>query len=224
MRKAARPRGRTRRVDGRRAASAIVMILGVSGAIAALGDTLFPARSLAEGLGAGFRPGVQHLRAPARPAPRDCRARRGVAGLLRGDHRGTAARPASARLAAARAARPDRSPPASPTCCCSAPVWMQMVHLLLADALWISLVLLCAGILESDGFRPISPCEVFSLDSVRGSAHGPDSRRRPSPRPPSRRDLSVRHGKAARRHRHPARGGAEADRNGRPVASRSCYR
>ena len=33
----------------------------------------------------------------------------------------------------------------------SAPVWMQMVHLLLADALWISLVLLCAGTLEPDG-------------------------------------------------------------------------
>ena len=32
----------------------------------------------------------------------------------------------------------------------SAPVWMQMIHLLLADALWISLVLLCAGTLELD--------------------------------------------------------------------------
>ena len=27
-----------------------------------------------------------------------------------------------------------------------APVWMQMVHLLLADLLWISLVLLCASL------------------------------------------------------------------------------
>ena len=27
-----------------------------------------------------------------------------------------------------------------------APAWMQMVHLLLADLLWISLVLLCAEI------------------------------------------------------------------------------
>jgi len=26
-----------------------------------------------------------------------------------------------------------------------APVWMQIVHLLLADLLWISLVLLCAS-------------------------------------------------------------------------------
>ena len=28
-----------------------------------------------------------------------------------------------------------------------APGWMQLVHLLLADLLWISLVLLCAGTL-----------------------------------------------------------------------------
>ena len=34
----------------------IVMILGVSGAIAALGDTLFPSRSLAEGLARDFDP------------------------------------------------------------------------------------------------------------------------------------------------------------------------
>ncbi|SPF50351.1 hypothetical protein SBA4_4310010 [Candidatus Sulfopaludibacter sp. SbA4] len=27
-----------------------------------------------------------------------------------------------------------------------APVWMQMVHLLLADLLWISLVVLCASL------------------------------------------------------------------------------
>jgi heme A synthase len=32
----------------------------------------------------------------------------------------------------------------------NAPVWMQLIHLLLADALWISLVLLCAGTLEPD--------------------------------------------------------------------------
>ncbi len=35
---------------------ALVMILGVSGAIAALGDTLFPSRSLAEGLARDFDP------------------------------------------------------------------------------------------------------------------------------------------------------------------------
>jgi heme A synthase len=32
----------------------------------------------------------------------------------------------------------------------SAPVWMQIIHLALADALWISLVLFCAGTLEPD--------------------------------------------------------------------------
>ena len=31
-----------------------------------------------------------------------------------------------------------------------APVWMQLVHLLMADSVWIALVLLCASLLRSD--------------------------------------------------------------------------
>jgi len=127
----------------------LVMILGVSGAIAALGDTLFPSRSLAEGLARDFDPAASiFLR-------------------LRILH------PAIAALAGAWLAyyavatagrRPDLRPRAwlllgmaaaqiaagTANLLLSAPVWMQMVHLLLADAVWISLVLLCAGTLESD--------------------------------------------------------------------------
>jgi heme A synthase len=128
----------------------IVMILGVSGAIAALGDTLFPSRSLAEGLARDFDPSAN------------------VFVRLRILH------PAIAALAAAwlvfyavatAGRRPDLRPRAwmllamvagqitagVANLLLSAPVWMQMVHLLLADALWISLVLLCAGTLEPDG-------------------------------------------------------------------------
>jgi hypothetical protein len=36
----------------------------------------------------------------------------------------------------------------------AAPVWMQMVHLLLADLVWLSLVLLCAGMLEDPTTKP----------------------------------------------------------------------
>lgn len=127
-----------------------VMILGVSGAIAALGDTLFPSRSLAEGLARDFDPAASiFLR-------------------LRILH------PAIAALAggwlvfyavAAAGRRPDLRPRAwillgmvagqitagVANLLLSAPVWMQLVHLLLADAVWISLVLLCAGTLEPDG-------------------------------------------------------------------------
>jgi heme A synthase len=129
---------------------AIVMMLGVSGAIAALGDTLFPSRSLAEGLARDFDPAAS------------------VFVRLRILH------PVIAAFAAAwlffyavttARRRPELRPRAwillvmaagqitagVANLLLSAPVWMQMVHLLLADAVWISLVLLCAGTLEPDG-------------------------------------------------------------------------
>jgi heme A synthase len=128
----------------------VVMILGVSGAIAALGDTLFPSRSLAEGLARDFDPGAS------------------IFVRLRMFH------PAIAVIAAvwlvfysvtAASLRPSLRPRAwmllamlagqvtagVANLLLSAPVWMQIVHLLLADAVWISLVLLCAGTLEPDG-------------------------------------------------------------------------
>lgn len=127
-----------------------VMILGISGAIAALGDTLFPSRSLAEGLARDFDPAAS------------------IFVRLRLLH------PLIAALAggwlvfyavATAGRRPDLRPRAwillgmvagqitagVANLLLSAPVWMQIVHLLLADALWISLVLLCAGTLEPDG-------------------------------------------------------------------------
>ena len=127
-----------------------VMILGISGAIAALGDTLFPARSLAEAWTRDFDPAASifvrlRILHPAIAAlagawlgiyavstagrRRDLRPR---AWLLIGMVAGQIAAGVGNLLL-------------------SAPVWMQLVHLLLADGLWISLVLLCAGTLEPDG-------------------------------------------------------------------------
>ena len=128
----------------------IVMILGVSGAIAALGDTLFPSRSLAEGLARDLDPAAS------------------IFVRLRILHPVIAAIAATWLLfyaAASAGRRPDLRPRAwlllamlaaqitagVVNLLLSAPVWMQIVHLLLADALWISLVLLCAGTLEPDG-------------------------------------------------------------------------
>ena len=127
----------------------VVMILGISGAIAALGDTLFPSLSLAEGWVRDFDPAAS------------------IFVRLRILH------PAIAALAggwlafyavATAGRRPDLRPRAwlllgmvagqmaagVANLLLSAPVWMQLIHLLLADALWISLVLLCAGTLEPD--------------------------------------------------------------------------
>jgi heme A synthase len=128
----------------------IVMILGVSGAIAALGDTLFPSRSLAEGLSRDFDPAAS------------------IFVRLRILHPIIAALAGAWLLfyaVASTGRRPDLRPRAwlllamvaaqitagVANLLLSAPVWMQMVHLFLADALWISLVLLCAGTLEPSG-------------------------------------------------------------------------
>jgi heme A synthase len=128
----------------------VVMILGVSGAIAALGDTLFPSRSLAEGLVRDFDPAASifvrlRILHPVIAA---------LAGAWLLFYAATSAgrrpdlRPRAWLLLAMVAAQVAAG---LANLLLSAPVWMQIVHLFLADALWISLVLLCAGTLESGG-------------------------------------------------------------------------
>ena len=125
-----------------------VMAVGKSGAAAALGDTLYPVRSMAEGLTA------------------DLSTTSGLLIRLRVLH------PALAMLVGAllvvgvaRVRLPAKSPigPLASRAVIVlavaevlagflnlwllAPVWMQMVHLLMADLLWIALVLLAASAL-----------------------------------------------------------------------------
>jgi len=117
-------------------------VLAVSGAIAALGDTLFPSTTFIAGLSADLDPAANVLL------------------KLRVLH------PMLAALAAAWLVFFGVTTPRGPSTGLSrtmltllgaqvlvgvanllllAPVWMQIVHLLLADLLWISLVLLCAS-------------------------------------------------------------------------------
>ena len=139
---------------------AAVIVVGVSGAIAALGDTLFPSRTLAEALAADLSP-TSHL-------------------LLRLRMLHPALAIATAALLAITApwlARRDGTLPAARlgrgvavlamtqllagvvNVMLLAPVWMQLLHLLLADALWIALVLLGAVILRRSA-RPVPAREV----------------------------------------------------------------
>jgi heme A synthase len=123
-----------------------VMLLGVTGSITALGDTLFPASSLAAGLQQDFSPAshfiirlrVWHpliaisvglyliffslLLAMFRPSPRTKRFTMLLSGLF------------VLQFAAGLI-----------NLVLLAPVWMQLLHLLLADSVWISLVLLAAN-------------------------------------------------------------------------------
>jgi heme A synthase len=135
---------------------ALVMILGVSGAIAALGDTLFPARSLAEAFAQDFD--------PASSIFVRLRVLHPIIAALTGTWLVLYAVATAGR-------RPDLRPRAwlllglvgaqlaagAVNLLLRAPVFMQMLHLLLADALWISLVLLCAGILKSESVLTDKP-------------------------------------------------------------------
>jgi heme A synthase len=120
---------------------AAVMLLGVTGAISALGDTLFPAPSLAAGLARDFDPassillrlrGLHPLFAAAVGAWLTYYA----VGRLR-PAKGAALRVIAMVWVQLLAGLVNFL--------LQAPVWMQMVHLLIADVLWISLVLLCAS-------------------------------------------------------------------------------
>ena len=127
-----------------------VMILGISGAIAALGDTLFPARSLAEGWARDLDPAASifvrlRILHPALAA---------LAGTWLMFYAATTAdrRPDLRRRAwLLLAAIAGQTAAGVVNLLLRAPVWMQLVHLLLAEALWIALILLCAGTLEPDG-------------------------------------------------------------------------
>jgi heme A synthase len=155
--------GRAPRLEGQGAMAWVVglallatLALGVSGAITALGDTLFPAGSLSEGLRQDFSPSAHFLVSLRLYHPLIALS----AGLILLLTAGLAMhlRPAAeverfarlmillfmAQLGAGLM-----------NLLLQAPIWMQLVHLLLADLLWISLVLLAAAAL-ADGVPHVS--------------------------------------------------------------------
>ncbi len=124
------------------------LFVGVSGHIAALGDMLFPANTLVEGIRADFSPTgsfLQHLR-PYHPF---LSVALGIYAIL------------LSRVIGRQ--RPEFQSPRFARYCVwlfviqiaagflnlflNAPIWMQIVHLFLADLLWIDLILLSAAAL-----------------------------------------------------------------------------
>jgi heme A synthase len=124
----------------------MVVLLGMTGVITALGDTLFPARSFAEGFARDFdstahffvRLRVWH---PALAA---------IAGLWILYYASTLLRSAPRLAVIVIAALLAQILAGVSNLLLAAPVWLQMIHLLLADTLWISLVLLTASIPQRD--------------------------------------------------------------------------
>jgi heme A synthase len=126
--------------------------IAVTGAITALSDTLFPVNSLLAGIQADF--------AGASPVLVKLRILHPVIAL------------AAAAYIAITMSRIDRAPALRRATIALigieiaagmlnlvllAPIWMQLVHLLLADLLWIALVLFTAAVLEKAPVQSVQP-------------------------------------------------------------------
>ncbi|RMG96866.1 MAG: heme A synthase [Chloroflexi bacterium] len=125
-----------------------VLILGASGAITALGDTLYPATSLAEGIQQDFSPTAHFLIR--------LRVWHPTLAILIGLYLVISstliyrARPNQQTLVFSRMLKVlyiAQLLAGALNVFLLAPVWMQLVHLLLADVVWITLVMLAAAAL-----------------------------------------------------------------------------
>ncbi len=126
-----------------------MFFVGASGAVTALGDTLFPPASLAAGLAQDLAPGAHafvRLRA-LHPLIATLTAAVIVlsSGLVRGLRPATPVRVLSRVAAALAIAQVGAGLLDVATL---APVWLQLVHLVMADAVWVALVLLGAAALS----------------------------------------------------------------------------
>lgn len=132
-----------------------LLLVGATGAIAALGDTLFPARTLSEGLRDSFSADSHPLIQLRKLHPFLAIA---VGALVVLCTRAAArARPsAEVRWLASAAGGLYVAQLLAGTIniVLLAPVWMQLVHLLLADLLWVALVLLAASALAVESGEP----------------------------------------------------------------------
>jgi heme A synthase len=123
-----------------------LLLVGASGAVAALGDTLFPDRTLTEALLADLSP-TSHvlirlrLLHPAIAIAVACGLALGASRLARSGGGAPALARAVTALALAQIGLGFAN------VLLLAPVWMQLLHLLAADALWVAFVLLGATVL-----------------------------------------------------------------------------
>lgn len=121
------------------------LLLGASGGITALGDTLFPAASLAEGLAQDFSP-TAHLLVRLRVLhPLLAVGTAGLGVVTAGVAWGSSRSPQVHRAALAVAVLFGTQLLAGGVnLLLAAPVWMQLLHLFLADLVWMAVVLLAA--------------------------------------------------------------------------------
>ncbi|HEU5101663.1 MAG TPA: COX15/CtaA family protein [Roseiflexaceae bacterium] len=131
-----------------------VIVVGAAGAITALGDTLFPARSLAEGIQQDFA-ATAHYLVQMRVIHPILAVGVGlyVVGLAWTIARSRPGRSAELLAVALTGLFLLQLAIGALNVVLLAPVWMQLVHLLMADLVWIALVLLGAAVLA----QPVAP-------------------------------------------------------------------
>jgi heme A synthase len=145
----------------------VLLLIGVAGAITALGDTLFPAESLASGMAADLSP-TAHFLVRLRVIHPVLAAVGGVyllglAGFLATTRRHGAHGRETRRMAIAVASFVVLELVAGlVNLALLAPVWMQLVHLVLADLLWIAFVLLG----DAASHTSARPAEVLGTAEV----------------------------------------------------------
>jgi heme A synthase len=126
------------------------VLLAVTGGIAALGDTLFPARSLAEGIAQDFSPSA-HILIQLRvwhPVAA-CAMGLYLLGLVWGVH-GVVRAPLTGRFAWVFSALfSTQLALGVANVVLLAPPWLQLTHLLVADLVWVTLVLFAAAALSA---------------------------------------------------------------------------
>ena len=132
-----------------------LLLLGMTGAVTALGDTLFPSATLAEGLAQDLSPTAHWLIRLRVIHPILAVLVGGMilltAGVVSRDHPSRTTQDLGLGLAVLVAAQLIAG---LMNLMLLAPVWMQLVHLLLADLLWLTLVIFGASVLQTaDGGR-----------------------------------------------------------------------
>lgn len=140
------------------------LLLGASGAIAALGDTLFPSNSLAEGLAQDFS-GAAHLFVQLRVFHPIIAVIVGVYSVFLGWY-AARARPCSATRRAALALTGLfglQLAVGLVNVLLLAPIAMQLIHLLLADLVWIAMVLAASVALAREPERALLLQPLFRV-------------------------------------------------------------
>ncbi len=162
-----------------------MLAVGASGAIAALGDTLFPSSSLAEGLRLSFSADAHPLLQLRKLHPLLAVL---VGAYLVGVARWAARlRPSAAtrRLSAlVLALYGTQLLAGAVNVILLAPLWLQLFHLLLADLVWLSFVLLAASALA---VPPVGPPAARRPEEAPIPASAGAGRTAPAPREGGRR-------------------------------------